>query len=88
MVLRNSTSFFTIKIDSNTKELYIIWKLMKQRFIFLKDFVFIIIILSRDHGHVTSNFLYFPANFGLFSIKSRKKGLNINIREKFIIEEL
>ena len=61
---------------------------MKQRFIFLKEIQFFLIILSRDHGHVTSNFLYFSANFGLFSIKSRKKGLNINIREKFFIEEL
>ena len=46
------------------------------------------IILSRDHGHVTSNFLSFSANFGLFSINSMKKGLNVEIREKFIIEEL
>ena len=60
---------------------------MKQRFIFL-IFFFFIIILSGEHGHVTSNFLYFSANFGLFSVKSRKKGLNISIREKFIIEEL
>ena len=46
---------------------------MKQRFIFLKGILHFVDILSRDHGHGTSNFLYFSANFGLFSIKSWKK---------------
>ena len=61
---------------------------MKQRFIFLKEILNFDIVLPRDHGHVTSNFLYISANFGLFAIKSRKKGLDVNIREKSIIEEL
>ena len=52
---------------------------MKQRCIYLKEILTFVIILSSDHGHVTSNFLYFSANFGLFSIKSRKKGLNVNL---------
>ena len=45
-------------------------------------------LLSCDQGHVTSDFLDFSANFGLFAKNSRKKGLTVNIREKFIIEEL
>ena len=88
MILSNLTSFFSIKIDSNTQKLYIIWKLMKQRLILLKEILNFVIILSRYHGHVTSHFPQFSAKFGLFSINSRKKGLNVQIWEKFIIEEL
>ena len=56
MILSNLTSFFSIKIDSNTQKLYIIWKLMKQRLILLKENLNFVIILSRDHGHVSSHF--------------------------------